>query len=75
MDKSEIKAAILSAVSEEVDLLLEKIETVKDGYEYETEFINTTRQIGKIMLEKSLGEVSSNRKKKEKFRPSSEKLK
>ena len=64
MDKTAVKAAIIAAISEEIDLWLDKSEEIKDGYEYETEFINTTQKVNKIMLSKSLGNVSSDRNKK-----------
>ena len=64
MDKSTLKADILSAISEELDLWLDKENSIKDGYEYETEFIDTARKISGILLTKSVGPVSSNRNKK-----------
>jgi len=64
MDKLAVKTAILSAISEELDLWLEKSESIKDGYEYETEFMNTARQVNSILLTKSLGKTSVNRNKK-----------
>ncbi|MCL2040592.1 MAG: hypothetical protein FWG84_00950 [Bacteroidales bacterium] len=75
MDKSEIKASILASISEKLDLWLGKAETIEDGYEYETEFMKTAHQVSNIMLTKSLGEISPNRKKKGNFRPASGKLK
>ena len=68
MEKAAVKAAILSAISEEIDLWLDKSESIKDGYEYETEFINTTQKVNKIMLSESIGKVSPDRNKK-KSRP------
>jgi hypothetical protein len=64
MDKTTIKTAILSAISEELDLWLDKEGTIKDGYEYENEFMNTAHKINQIMLSKSIGTVTSNRNKK-----------
>ena len=64
MDRSAQKSAILSAISSELDLWLDKEKDITDGYEYENEFIKTTRQINQILLSKSLGEVSCNRNKK-----------
>ena len=64
MENSKLKADILSAISEELDLWLEKEKSIKDGYEYETEFIDTSRKINRILLSKSIGSVSSNRNKK-----------
>lgn len=64
MNKTEIKDTILSEVSKEIDLWLDKSETIEDGYEYETEFIETARRVSKILFSKSLGDTSSNRNKK-----------
>ncbi len=64
MDKASIKASMLSAISEELDLCLDKESTIKDGYQYETEFMNTAHNVNRIMLSRSLGEVSDNRNKK-----------
>jgi hypothetical protein len=74
MDKLAVKTAILSAISEELDLWFEKSATIQDGYEYETAFISTAQQVNKILLSNSLGIPSSNRNKKN-FRPVLEKLK
>jgi hypothetical protein len=67
MNKTEIKDTILSEVSKEIDLWLDKSETIEDGYEYETEFIETARRVSKILFSKSLGDTSSNRNKKKKL--------
>ena len=64
METSKLKADILSAISEELDLWLEKEKTIKEGYEYETELIDSARKISGILLSKSIGTVSSNRNKK-----------
>ncbi|MDR1023216.1 MAG: hypothetical protein LBL94_08110 [Prevotellaceae bacterium] len=74
MDKLSIKTAMLSALSEEIDLWLDKESSIQDGYSYETEFINTARKVNHILLSKSLGSVSTNRNKKN-FMPASESLK
>jgi len=64
MDKSTIKASILQSISEELDLWLAKESTIQDGYEYETEFMNTARKVNQILLSKSLCPTSVNRNKK-----------
>jgi hypothetical protein len=76
MDKSTLKSAMLSAISEELDLWIDKESSITDGYQYESEFIKTTRKINHILLSKSLGEVSvnastwlSNRRNKKNFIP------
>jgi hypothetical protein len=74
MDTTGKKAEILSAISEELDLWLSKEGSIKDGYEYETKFIELTRHVNQILLSKSLGTSCGNRNKKN-FRPVSESLK
>jgi hypothetical protein len=69
MDKLALKAELMASISEEIDLWLEKSESIKEGSEYETEFITMTQKINKLMLTKSLGNVSSNRNNKKNFRP------
>jgi hypothetical protein len=64
MDKSALKTEILSAISAELDLWLEKAENINDGYQYETEFMRTAQCVNKILLSKSLGQPPSNRNKK-----------
>jgi len=64
MDKTIKKAAILSAISEELDLWLSKENKINDGYEYESEFMKTAHKVNRIMLSKSIGESSCNRNKK-----------
>ena len=64
MDKTSMKSAIMSALSEEIDMWLDKESKITDGYEYEDEFMHTARKVNQILLTKSLGSVSSNRNKK-----------
>ena len=64
MEKSALKSIMLSAISEELDLWLDKNNTITDGYEYENEFIKTVHKINHILLSKSLGDISCNRNKK-----------
>jgi hypothetical protein len=68
MDTTAKKEAILSAISEELDLWLSAEGSIKDGYEYETKFIDFTRHVNQILLNKSLGTSCGNRNKKN-FRP------
>jgi len=74
-NKSSQKLAILSAISDEIDLWLDKESHITDGYEYECEFITTSRKINQILFSKSLGEITSNRNKKKNFIPVLEPLK
>jgi len=55
---------MLSAISEELDLWLDKESTITDGYQYEDEFMKTAHRINHILFTKNLGEVSCNRNKK-----------
>ena len=59
-----LKAEILSALSSEIDIWLEKQSTISDGYEYETQFMKVTRKINTILLEKSIGKLPGSRNKK-----------
>jgi len=43
MDKTSMKSAIMSALSEEIDMWLDKESKITDGYEYEDEFMHTAR--------------------------------
>ena len=70
MDKSALKSIMLSAISEELDLWLDKESTITDGYQYEDEFMKTAHRINHILFTKSLGEVSCNRNKKNSLRVS-----
>jgi len=64
MDKAMQKTAILSAISEELDLWLDKESSIADGYDYENEFMKTAHKVNHILLSKSLGSVSCDRNKK-----------
>lgn len=64
MNKDSIKTAMMSAISEEIDFWLDKEGSIGDGYQYETEFMKTTRKVNQIMLAKSLGAISVDRNKK-----------
>ena len=56
-DKLELKSAMLSAISEELDIWLSKESQIADSYEYEDEFLKITRSITRILFSKSLGEI------------------
>jgi hypothetical protein len=64
MNKAEIKAAILEAMSAEIDQWLDRQDTIRSGYEYETEFMKVAQQLNKLLLEKSVGKVPGSRNKK-----------
>lgn len=64
MDKIEIKRTILDAVGTELDIWLEKKDSIKTGYEWETTLIGHAQKINQLILQHSLGVVSKNRNKK-----------
>lgn len=64
MSKEQVKAEILSAISQELDIWLEASSKIKEGYEYEERYIAFSRKVNKLMLEKSLGELPKDRNKK-----------
>ena len=71
MNKSELKAAILEAVSAELDQWLDKQENIRSGYEYESEFMKVAQKVNKLMLEKSQGHLPGSRNKKNDSTPAS----
>ena len=68
-----VKAAIMQSLSEEVDKWLDKQPAISSGYDYEAEFLKTSRSVNKIILEKSLGEQPDSRNDKKKYKPVLEK--
>lgn len=70
-EREAVKAAIMQSLSQEVDKWLDKQPSLSSGYDYEAEFIKTSRSVGKIILEKSLGEQPHSRNGKKKSKPAS----
>lgn len=64
MNNEQIKEEILSALSQELDTWLEDSSQVKDGYEYEERYIQFSRKVNKLILEKSLGKQPKDLNKK-----------
>jgi len=64
MEKERIKQEIMVALSMEVDGWLEEESQLKDGYSYEAALLKRVLNMGKTVMEKSAGEISSNRNKK-----------
>jgi hypothetical protein len=64
MEKEEIKAAILEAVGQELDVWLTAQEQIKDGYEYEDRFMKVAQKLNRIVFSKSMGAIPANRNKK-----------
>ena len=65
MEKEQLKQAMFSALSTEVDQWAEESQTIKDGYEFEGRLLLRMRNIGKILMEQGIGKVpkSPNQKK------------
>lgn len=64
MEQSTVKAAILSAISMELDVWLSKQGAIKDGYEYEKHYIEFTQKVSRTILLTSLGKQPGSRNKK-----------
>lgn len=64
MDKHNQKAEIMTLISEELDAWLDQSARITDGYEYETAFIEFSRKLSTILLEKSIGDPGIDRNKK-----------
>jgi hypothetical protein len=65
MQKEKLKQVMLSAISSEVEQWAEESQQIKDGYNFEDRLLLRMRNIGKIMMEQSVGKVpkSPNQKK------------
>jgi len=64
MEKEKIKQEIMAALSMEVDGWLEEESKLKDGYSYEAALLKRALNMGRAVMEKSAGEISINRNKK-----------
>ncbi len=64
MQKEQIKAEILAAVSAELDIWLEKQSKITDGHTYEEEYLSFAHRMNKIVLQKSMGKLPGSRNKK-----------
>lgn len=64
MEKSEIKASILAGISEELDLWLEKKDSITSGYEYETQLLKVSQKLNRLLVQHSVGKVPGSRNKK-----------
>jgi len=51
-ERAVVKAAIMQSLCEEVDKWLDKQPAISSGYDYEVEFLKTSRSVNKIILEK-----------------------
>jgi len=64
MEKEKLKQAMLSAMSSEVEQWAEESQQIKDGYEFEDRLLLRMRNIGKILMEQSVGNVPKSRNQK-----------
>lgn len=67
MEKEKLKQAIFSAISSEVDQWADESQQIKDGYEFEDRLLLRMRNIGKILMEQSMGKVPKSRNQKKNF--------
>jgi hypothetical protein len=64
MEKEKFKQAIFSAITLEVEQWAEESQQIKDGYEFEDCLLLRMRNIGKILMEQSIGKVAKSRNEK-----------
>jgi len=64
MEKEQLKQAMLSAISKEVEQWAEESQQIKDGYEFEECLLLRGRNISKILMEQSIGKVPKSRNQK-----------
>ena len=64
MTPQQVKEAMMKSIGAEIDTWLEESVKIKSGYDYEDRFLFYMRRVGKIMMEKSIGEAGNNRNKK-----------
>ena len=55
MEKSEIKAAIIAGISEELDQWLEKKDGITSGYEYERQLLKVSQKLNRLLVQHSVG--------------------
>ena len=64
MEKEQIKQTMKAAVLAEIDQWMDEKDAIHDGYEFEDQLIQRVRNIGKVLMRHSVGEVPVNRNKK-----------
>lgn len=64
MEKEQIKQEMKAAICAEIDQWMEEEGAIRDGYEYEERLIQRVRNIGKVLMQRSVGVVPGNRNKK-----------
>jgi len=68
MKNEQIKAEILQAFTTELDLFLEESDKIEGAYDYEERYLQFARNINRIALQKSVGEIPGKRNKKNSIR-------
>lgn len=64
MEKEQIKQRMKTAILAEIDQWMDEKDAIQDGYEFEDQLIQRVRNIGKVLMLLSIGEVPGNRNKK-----------
>lgn len=64
MEKEQIKKEMQAALWAEIDQWVEEKDAIQDGYEFEDRLLQRFHNIGKMMMQKSVGEVPVSRNKK-----------
>lgn len=68
MKNEQIKAEIQQAFSKELDELFEDADKIEGAYDYEERYLLFARNINRMILQKSVGEIPANRNKKNSIR-------
>jgi hypothetical protein len=68
MKNEQIKAEILQAISSELDEFFKDADKIEGAYDYEERYLQFTRSINRMILQKSIGEIPGNRNKKNSIR-------
>jgi len=64
MEKEQIKQEMKAAVCAEIDQWMDEKDAFEDGYEFEERLLQRFHNIGKLLMQKSVGAVPDNRNKK-----------
>lgn len=64
MDTTALKTAILESIGAELDIWLNKKDSITTGYEWETTLVGHAQKINQLLIQHSLGAVPKNRNKK-----------
>ena len=61
MDKSSLKSKMLEQISAELDVWIDKKDSISNGYDYESELLLVTRKVNTLILEQSIGNLPKSR--------------